>query len=72
MTPEAGVSRDISGSRSVDLSCDHGGEFVAAIRNNPKLELEVAQQMANHESARTTGLYHRRGDDVSRDERIGI
>jgi hypothetical protein len=36
--------------------------------------LEVAQQMANHESSRTTGLYDRRGDDVSLDEveRIGI
>ena len=29
---------------------------------------EVAQQMANHESARTTGLYDRRDDDVSLDE----
>ena len=36
--------------------------------------LETAQQMANHESARTTGLYDRRNDDVSLDEveRIGI
>jgi len=36
--------------------------------------LETAQQMANHESARTTGLYDRRSDDVSLDEveRIGI
>ena len=30
--------------------------------------LEVAQQMANHESARTTGLYDRRNDQVSLDE----
>src|SRR4030095_7664653 len=30
--------------------------------------LEVAQQMANHESARTTGLYDRRGDEISLDE----
>ena len=30
--------------------------------------------MANHESARTTGLYARRGDEISLDEveRIGI
>ncbi len=36
--------------------------------------LEIAQQMAAHESARTTGLYDRRSDDVSLDEveRIGI
>jgi integrase/recombinase XerD len=30
--------------------------------------LEIAQQMANHESARTTGLYDRRDDQVSLDE----
>ena len=37
-------------------------------------QLEVAQQMAAHESARTTGLYDRRSDEVSLDEveRIGI
>lgn len=29
---------------------------------------EIAQQMANHESARTTGLYDRRDDEVSLDE----
>jgi site-specific recombinase XerD len=33
------------------------------LRNGGKLE--VAQQMANHESARTTGLYERRNDQVS-------
>lgn len=31
-------------------------------------KLEIAQQMANHESARTTGLYDRRGDQLSLDE----
>lgn len=36
------------------------------LRNGGKLE--IAQRMANHESARTTGLYDRRGDDVSLDE----
>jgi hypothetical protein len=37
-------------------------------------KLEVAQQMAAHESARTTSLYDRRGDDISLDEveRIAI
>jgi site-specific recombinase XerD len=29
---------------------------------------EIAQQMANHESARTTGLYDRRDDELSLDE----
>ncbi len=36
------------------------------LRNGGKLE--GAQQMANHESARTTGLYDRRQDQVSLDE----
>lgn len=36
------------------------------LRNGGKLE--VAQRMANHESARTTGLYDRRQDQVSLDE----
>lgn len=36
------------------------------LRNGGRLE--IAQQMANHESSRTTGLYDRRGDQVSLDE----
>ena len=36
------------------------------LRNGGRLE--VAQQMANHESSRTTGLYDRRNDQVSLDE----
>lgn len=36
------------------------------LKNGGKLEL--AQQMAAHESARTTGLYDRRDDDISLDE----
>ncbi|MDB5744203.1 MAG: int [Polaromonas sp.] len=36
------------------------------LRNGGKLE--IVQQMANHESARTTGLYDRRNDQVSLDE----
>jgi site-specific recombinase XerD len=31
-------------------------------------KLEVAQLMANHESARTTGLYEPRDDQISLDE----
>lgn len=46
--------------------------ITAYLKNGGKLE--IAQQMANHESARTTGLYDRRNDEVSLDEveRIGI
>ncbi len=42
------------------------------MRNGGKLE--TAQQMAGHESSRTTGLYVRTGDEVTLDEveRIGI
>lgn len=36
------------------------------MRNGGKLE--IAQRMANHESARTTGLYDRRDDDLTLDE----
>jgi integrase len=36
------------------------------LRNGGKLE--VAQQMANHESAHTAGLYDRRNDQISLDE----
>ncbi len=42
------------------------GRIAAYLTNGGKLE--VAQQMAAHESARTTGLYDRRGDTVSLDE----
>jgi integrase len=31
-------------------------------------KLEIAQQIAAHESSRTSGLYNRRDDDVSLDE----
>ena len=31
-------------------------------------KLKIAQQMASHESARTTGLYGRRNDKVALDE----
>ena len=46
--------------------------ITAYLKNGGRLE--VAQQMANHESSRTTGLYDRRGDEVSLDEveRIAI
>ena len=46
--------------------------ITAYLRNGGKLE--IAQQMAAHESARTTGLYDRRNDEISLDEveRIGI
>ena len=36
------------------------------LRNGGKLE--IAQRMASHESARTTGLYDRRDDQISMDE----
>ncbi len=47
-------------------------EIMAYLENGGRLE--IAQQMAAHESSRTTGLYDRRSDEVSLDEveRIGI
>ena len=46
--------------------------ITAYLKNGGRLE--IAQQMAAHESSRTTGLYDRRNDEVSLDEveRIGI
>ena len=40
--------------------------ITAYLRNGGKLE--IAQQIAAHESSRTTGLYDRRDDDVALDE----
>ena len=50
------VSEPRIGPRNWPLSLRNGGK------------LEIAQQMANHESSRTTGLYDRRQDQVSLDE----
>jgi hypothetical protein len=41
-------------------------EITEYLKNGAKLE--IAQQMAYHESARMTGLYDRRTDQVSLDE----
>ena len=40
--------------------------ITAYLKNGGKLE--IAQQIAAHESSRTTRLYDRRGDDVNLDE----
>lgn len=40
--------------------------ITAYLKNGGKVE--IAQRMAGHESARTTGLYDRREDEVSLDE----
>lgn len=47
---------------------------ITAYLKNPNSRLEVAQQLANHESPRTTKLYDRRDEEVSLDEveKIGI
>jgi site-specific recombinase XerD len=46
--------------------------ITAYLKNGGRLE--IAQQMANHESSRTTSLYDRRGDEITLDEveRVGI
>ena len=47
---------------------------ITAYLKNPQARLEVAQQIAGHESIRTTKLYDRRADEITLDEveRIGI
>ena len=49
-----------------DYSGARTGLIVPYLRNGGKLE--VAQQMANHESTCTTGLYDRREDLLTLDE----
>ena len=46
--------------------------MTAYLKNGGKLE--IAQQIAAHESSRTTGLYDRRDDDINLDkvEKISI
>jgi hypothetical protein len=50
----------------IGCHCFRATGITEHLRNGGKLE--VAQQMAYHESARTTGLYDRRNDQVSLDE----
>ena len=65
-------------ARSNDLSCPHGNYtfrptgITAYLKNGGKLG--IAQEIAAHESSRTTALYNRRDDDVNPDEveRIGM
>lgn len=58
----------------MEIGCDtfRATVITASLKNGAWLE--TAQQMAAHESSRTTGLYDRRSDEVSLDEvdRIGI
>jgi hypothetical protein len=55
--------RHLHQGRQSLIPCDGITEY---LRNGGKLE--IAQQMANHESARTTKLYDRRNDQVSLEE----
>jgi hypothetical protein len=57
--PETGIRTHIGNHNSATLITEY-------LRNGGKLE--IAQQMANHESARTTGLYDRRNDEVGLDD----
>ncbi len=65
-TKEAGIKTEIG------CHTFRATGITAYLKNGGRLE--VAQQMAAHESARTTGLYDRRGDEISLDEveRIAI
>ena len=52
--------------------CFRATGITAYLKNGGRLE--IAQQMANRESSRTTSLYDRRGDEITLDEveRAGI
>src|SRR5437868_5503033 len=56
-----------AGSASIDVLMSSSGLYMTPEGHNGGL-LEHAQQMAAHESARTTKLYDRRNDKVALDE----
>ncbi len=66
---KGGEHHDAPANHKVD-ECATG--ITAYLKSGDRLE--VGQQIAAHESSSTTGLYDRRGDDVSLDEveRIAI
>jgi hypothetical protein len=55
---------EYSGTRNIGQYSVNGIHSVSCLL----LKLEVAQQIANHESPRTTKLYDRRQDEISLDE----
>jgi hypothetical protein len=68
-SPAGARGRDQDRDRLPHLPRDRNHRY---LKNGGRLE--IAQQMAAHESARTTGLYDQRSDEISLDEveRIGI
>jgi integrase/recombinase XerD len=63
------VKRRALGAGLPASTCNHtfrATGITTYLRNGGKVE--VVQQIAGHESARTTGLYDRRDDEVSLDE----
>jgi integrase len=52
--------------KKVEIHTFRATGITAYLKNGGRLE--IAQQMAAHESARTTGLYDRRSDEISLDE----
>ncbi len=67
--PKVGKEHDVPCHHRLD-QCLHdyieAAGITAYLKNSGKLE--VAQQIANHESPRTTKLYDRRQDEISLDE----
>jgi len=62
----AGARKSSRHRNSHRLSHFSRDRITAYLKNSGKLE--VAQQIANHESPRTTKLYDRRQDEISLDE----
>ena len=60
--------RAVAAGIATKISCHsfRATDITTYLQNGGKLE--VAQQMAGHESSRTTGLYDRRSDEVALDE----
>ena len=69
--PEAADRPDLLGLRDralIGMMVYSFARIGAVIQMKNSGKLEVAQQIANHESPRTTKLYDRRNDEISLDE----
>ena len=66
VAPSSRFPNTVETGRRVSRKTFRATGITAYLKNGGRLE--IAQQMANHEAFRTTGLYDRRSDDVSLDE----
>ena len=70
--PQANVVYDDPAARPMRACKPRSAPTASALPGSPltcrRRQAEIAQQMAGHESSRTTGLYDRRNDQIALDE----